>query len=207
MSPPQDVGDLALLGSAQPSGSGADSTYGMFMGGAENSGYTTEINRTTIGTSGEGEDFGDLTSARGWTMTVADATRGVCGGGGVYSAIIDYVTVAGGYGTIGGGSSSNQIIETVDHITIQTAGTVSDWGDMQQPRYTTTGTCTTGVLNNSQGMILSGVVTSFTSVASIQHLTIGTTGTASDFGDCSVIRRDASAVANNDRVVVGAGVN
>ena len=78
MSPPMTIRDQALLGSAQPSG-GGDSTYGMFMGGAINP-YTKEINRATIGTSGSGELFGDLSVARGWTMAVADATRGVCAG-------------------------------------------------------------------------------------------------------------------------------
>jgi len=219
-------------------------TYGMFMGGHvayPSSGYTAEIQRTTIGTSGSVEDFGDLSVARGWTMAAADATRGVCAGGGVYKDEIDYVTVAGsvggtatpwgadlsasreqagsccnetyalfagGFGTIGGGSSSNQLHTTIDRIVIQTTGTVGDFGDLQQSRYTSTGTPSTGVLSSSHGMIFSGYVTSSqATVASIQYLPIVAMGTASDFGDCSVARLDGGAVANTSRALVAAGGN
>jgi len=239
--PPLDLYDVGFVGVAGASGD-ADATYGMFMGGHAvlngSVGYTAEINRTTIGTSGDGEDFGDLTTARGWTMTAADATRGVCAGGGVYSDVIDYVTVAGavdgtatpwgadlsatreqassccdethglfagGYGSIGA-SGTNVQLETVDHITIQTTGVCGDWGDMQTVRYVTAGCSTTGVLNNSHGMIFAGYITSFVATESIQYLPIGTTGVADDFGDCTVKRSDAAACANTSRAVVGAGV-
>jgi len=215
-----------------------DATYALFCGGHGASGYTTEIDRITIATLGDAVDFGDTTSARGWTMAVADATRGVIAGGGVYSNVIDYVTVAasvggtatawgadlsasreqagsccdethglfcGGYGTIGGGSGSNQALATIDHITIQTAGTVTDFGDLEQGRYGTTGCSTTGVLDSSHGMIICGAGASPST--SIQYLPIGTTGTASDFGDCLTQKNDAAAVANTDRAVVGAGVS
>lgn len=226
-----------ILNSYQFVSASADSTYGMFMGGFGIPHYIAEIQRTTIGTSGSGEDFGDLSTARGWTMAVADATRGVCAGGGVYSAVIDYVTVAGsvggtatdwgatlsaqreqagsccdethglfagGYGSPNGG---NVILSTVDHITIQTTGICTDWGDMEQLRYTSTGASTTGLLNNSYGVIYSGFVTSFVATASCQYLAIATTGSGADFGDCTIIRTDAGAVANNERSVVATGVN
>jgi len=212
-----------------------DSTYGMYMGGHGTAGYTSEIQRLTIGTSGSVEDFGDLSTARGWNMAVADASRGVCAGGGVYSNVIDYVTVAGavggtatgwgadlsatreqgggccdethglfagGYGSPNGG---NLILSTVDVITIQTTGICTDWGDMQTVRYTDTGCSSTGVLNNSYGMIISGYITSFAPTESIQYMAIGTTGSGADFGDCSVIRIDAGACANDSRALVVGG--
>jgi len=219
----------------------ADSTYGMWMGGRQGvpvNGYIAEINRVTIGTSGSGEDFGDLSVARGWTMAVADATRGVCGGGGSYKDTIDYVTVAGSvggtatawgadlsapreqagsccdetHGLFCGGLKNSPVatLATCDHITIQTTGVVSDWGDLQAPRYTSTGCCTTGVLNNSHGMIFSGYVGNYGSDAplpSIQYVPIAATGTASDFGDCLAIRLDAGAVANDSRALVAGGSN
>ena len=234
--PPLDLYDVGFVGVAGASAAGGDSTYGMWMGGYA-SGYTAEINRATIGTSGDGEDFGDLSVARGWTMAVADATRGVCAGGGVYKDTIDYVTVAGSvggtaspwgadlsapreqpgsccdetHGLFCGGLRNGplEVLSSVDHITIQTTGTVSDWGDLEQQRYTHTGCSTTGVINNTHGMIISGYVGALgatSQTASIQYVPIAATGTASDFGDCSVIRKDAGAVANADYALVGAGV-
>jgi len=87
---------------------------------------------------------------------------------------------------------------------------VTDWGDLQAGRYTSTGSCTTGVLNNTHGMIFSGYVgTMASNVAekTIQYLPIATTGVSDNFGDCSVIRLDAGAVANTSRALVAAGGN
>jgi len=234
MSPPT-MRDQALLGSAQVS-EVSDATYGLYMGGhTQTVGYTTEIDRITIDTLASGEDFGDLNVARGWTMAVADATRGVCAGGGSYKDEIAYVTVSasvGGTATDWGGTLSENreqggaccnetyglfcggykgggnagVMESIDLITIQTTSTVSDYGDLSTGFMETVGASTAGLMENSNGMIFSGSQGGVNMPnVRIDHLAIATTGTAGDFGDCSVVRRDAGALANDTRALICAG--
>jgi len=211
-------------------------TYGLYMGGhTQTVGYTTEINRITIDTLASAEDFGDLLVARGWTMAVADASRGVCAGGGAYKDEISYVTVAGAvggtatdwgdtlsenreqagaccnstYGLFCGGYKGGGnvgVMASIDVITIQTTGTVSDWGDLTTGFMETVGASTAGVLDNSHGMIFSGSQGGVNmGNTNIDYLAISASGSAGTFGDCSVVRLDAGALSNDTRALICAG--
>ena len=52
-----------------------------------------------------------------------------------------------------------------------------------------------------------GSLGSTSATTTIQYVPIAATGTASDFGDCSIIRNDAASCASPDRALCAAGVN
>jgi len=210
-------------------------TYGLYMGGhTQTVGYTTQVDRISIDTLDSAEDFGDLIVARGWTMAVADASRAVCAGGGAYKDEISYLAVAGSGGTAtdwgdtlsenreqagaccnltyglfcggykGGGDAG--VMASIDVITIQTTGAVSDWGDLTTGFMETKGASTAGLMENSHGMIFSGSQGGVNmGNANIDYIAISASGSAGTFGDCSVERRDAGALSNDTRALVCAG--
>ena len=126
-------------------------TRGIIAGGES---YVNHMEYVTIGTEGNGTDFGDLTVARGNLAhaCVASTTRGIILGGttGSASNVMDYVTIANtGNATdfgnltqskfdvssahsttrgirIGGSSETN----VMDYITMANAGNATDFGDL-----------------------------------------------------------------------------
>ena len=62
---------------------------------------------------GDAQDFGDLTDASGWIASGASSTRGV---------------MAGKYAS---GSPGN--LNTIDYVTIASAGNATDFGDVTGP--------------------------------------------------------------------------
>jgi len=91
-----DFGDI----STDPSygcGACSSSTRGVFALGNSGSGKILQVNvieYITIASTGNGTDFGDLTTSRGSLAACSNATRGVFGGGTGSSNVLDYVTIA-----------------------------------------------------------------------------------------------------------------
>jgi len=81
-------------------------------------------------------------------------------------------------------------MNTIDYITISTAGNATDFGDMDQNvmRLTGTGDGTTGVFMGGYTSSFGGISRNF-----IQKITIQTTGNASDFGDLTNIKYGGAA--------------
>ena len=101
---------------------GSNSTRGMIGGGRTPdtaSGINT-IDFVTIATTGNAQNFGDLTQARSACSGVSDPTRFV---------------VAGGY------NPSN--VNTIDFVTISTTGDAIDFGDLTYGR-NRSGSCSNG---------------------------------------------------------------
>ena len=93
-----DFGDAAIESVRHPA-AGASETRGLIAGGRSNSGASiyNVIQYVTTATTGDTQDFGDLTTARWETCGAANATRMLVFGGttsGGDSNIIDYVTIA-----------------------------------------------------------------------------------------------------------------
>ena len=84
-----DTPNLAQSGEATPGARG-------LTGGGYAPGVSAEIMFWNIASLSNGEDFGDLTEARGYTGGVSSRTRAVWGGGHTPSAVdtIDFVTIA-----------------------------------------------------------------------------------------------------------------
>ena len=124
----------------------------------------------TIATTGNSQDFGDLTSGRGNFTGLCSSTRGVFAGG------------------------SNPANNIIDFVTIATAGNASDFGDMFTGN--TVASCSTS--NNVRGVIIGGDLqpsNAFTNT--MQHVTIATTGNTQDFGDMLTTGAYRNATSDN----------
>jgi len=201
---------------------------GLIMGGYTTVPSAAAINMIefmTISSSGNAQDFGDLTSARYGGGGCGSSTRGLYGGGEPSKTSIDNVTIASSgdaisFGSLDTGSSyvkacSNQTrgiwgggrnpnsssINVVQYVTIPTLANSQDFGDLTSAR--------TGLaaLSSPTRGIFSGGYThpSPTALNTIDYVTIATTGNALDFGDLLTAVRYSDTVSSGTRGVIGGG--
>ena len=184
----------------------ASSARGLFGGGAEP--FNTKLNLIefiTISTTGNAQDFGDLTVARGSHFGCSSNVRGVFAGGVSPSKdnTIDFVTIsttgdASDFGDLtiaasngSGASNSTRGVfalgqaggysDSIDFITIFTGGNGLNFGDLTQSR-DQLGSCA----STTRGLFAGGLITPTPSVNLtniIDFVTISTTAKATDFGD------------------------
>ena len=151
-----DFGDLLSKFSGVTSC--ASPTRGLIFGGTDPSGSpitgkTNIIEFITIATTGDAQDFGDLTEVKHNTSSLSSQTRGINAGGNP-------------------GSMSNVIVS----VEIPTTGNATDFGDLVTGRQGAA-----SASNSIRGLFASGLTPSDTNI--IDFITIATTGNASDFGD------------------------
>ena len=188
-------------------------------------GYTTaaSANVNTIqyvapATTGNAQDFGDVTVARADGAACSNGTRAIFGGGyaSALSNVIDYVTTAttgnaqdfgdmletgsghaalsdGTKGVFAGGymsTTSNAVVNTIQFVTIDTAGNMADFGDLlaTQRRMAGTSDATRGLFAGGEGP--SNV---------IQYITIANAGNATDFGDLTQAHQKLSGASDATR--------
>ena len=156
-----DFGDL--LSKFSGVSSCASPTRGLIFGGTDPSGspisgQTNIIEFITIATTGNAQDFGDLTEVKHNTSGLSSQTRGINAGGNP-------------------GSMSKKIV----FVTIATTGDAIDFGDMTTVRQGP-GSST----NSIRGLFASGLTPSETNI--IDFITIATTGDAIDFGDLDSVQ-------------------
>ena len=153
-------------------GRGVDSTpgaRGVFMGGYTNtptpSSFDT-IDYINIASTGDAQDFADLSSIMSYGRKASSSTRGIIAGS---------LTSPGSPGVY----SSNA---NIYYITISSTGTVTDFGgDLSNSRG---GSNDSGVSNSTRGIFAGGLTTGPTTFYStIDYVTIASTGDAKDFGD------------------------
>ena len=159
-----DFGDLTL---AKRQGASVSSpTRGIYAGGFDDTNRINNIEFITIASAGNASDFGDLTVIRQEPAGASDNTRGV---------------FAGGYNTTPSATRYN----TIDYITIASAGNATDFGDLPSARDSATGTS-----NNTRGVFAGFNDGGNTNL--MAFVTIQTTGNASDFGDLLTKRSGVS---------------
>ena len=132
------------------------STRGLIGGGYISPTGTNNIEFLTIATTGDSQDFGDLTQGRNNLTGLSSGTRGV----------------------FAGGTNPSNLI--MDFVTIASAGNATDFGDMIDAN----SGAMSSTSNNIRGVIAGGdqqPANYF--VNTMQHITIATTGNAQDFGD------------------------
>ena len=180
-----DFGDLTALSDGLGGASNGTNERGVFspIGG---DGLSDVIEYITINSIGNSTNFGDLTVLRGNLSSTSNGTneRGVfCGG-----AIID----------------SPFYVDTIDYITINSAGNATDFGNLLEVKETT-GATSNGT--NERG-VSGGGVTTGALLNVIEYITISSIGNSADFGDLTVARQGTSSTSNgtNDRGVWGGGV-
>ena len=152
----QDFGDLTGTREA-PSGNVNSPTRGIFTGGdsAGDGSYANNIDFITIATTGNAQDFADLSIGRGIAAGLSSATRGLIGTGQVSPATTS---------------------ATIDFLTIPTTGNAQDFGDCTIARYGrgSTTDCIRGVFAGGNGPALTNT---------LDYVNISTQGDAVDFGD------------------------
>ena len=205
---------------------------GVFVLGHTGSAFTSQIDYFDITTSGNAQDFGDLSEQRN-PNPVGSSSR-CCFGGGVAPpnrvVTIDYITTsttgnATDFGDLSVGknqmsNSSNGIrglfvggydqggsptynYNVIEYITIATTGNVTDFGDT-----TTPGTDACGLSNGTYGLHCGGygrVSGTNTYKKNIDKVTIATTGNATNFGNLSSEITTGNGVSDDTRGVIGGG--
>jgi hypothetical protein len=155
-----------------------------------------------ITTTGNSEDFGDMTTNGEYPGVVASSTRAVRGGDVQTTNVMDFVTIAtrgnatdfgdlieqsngsmagcgsSTRGLIGGGNISTGHTDVIQYITIATVGNAIDFGNLSAARSNLASFSST-----TRGVWAGGNPTGASTSNVIDYVTIATTGNASDFGD------------------------
>ena len=216
-----DFGDIVQDGTKTSGTTSISNNTRGFVAGGESS-YTDRIAYVTIDTLGNTTDFGNLTASRKNLGSTNNDTRAVFIGGEGSQGTMDYITMAntplsnattfgtltsGSYsmanglisnGTrgvfgIGGGTSSGGYNNIIEYITIATTGNSTDFGNLTEGR--------SGQGQSSsatRGLLAGGKYTSGSSSvrATIDYITIDTTGNATDFGDLTQARSSLSGLSD-----------
>jgi len=194
--------------------------------GHEGSSYQDLIGYITTSTTGNAQDFGNLTFKRYALSALSNGTRGVwCDGqgGDGYSNIMDYVTIAttgnaadlgdttfagraifcaanNGRGLIGGGWDGGGT-DRIEYMNPATLGNARDFGNMLSTLYGYNA-ASTGV-NMTRAVYTGGRAPSQTNV--MGYMTIDTTGNATDFGDMHSARDGHGCCTNDTRMLSTGG--
>ena len=142
-------------------------TRGVTNGINENPQWQEHMDFFNIATTGNGQDFGDMSADNFGTGSTASTTRGI---------------IFGGYGGSAQNSSNNQI----EFVTIASQGNTQDFGDMTDGR---SNTCVSG---NQTRAVSVGGATGSGNTNIMDFVTIATTGNAVDFGDMTAATNNSS---------------
>jgi hypothetical protein len=166
----QDFGNLT---SARGYGAACSSSIrGFFIGGIDTSTspvYTAQvIDYVTISTTGNGQDFGDMSSTKYDLGALSNSVRGCIGGKHSYN-------------------------NTIDFFTLSTLGDVQDFGDLSgNTRSPATSSSPT------RGLFIGGErnLSPNQPVDVIDYITIAATGNAVDFGDLAAVKKESDGTSN-----------
>ena len=209
-----------------PGGTTAESNRGrgLFMGGYSTPNYKTTIDYVQIQTTGNAQEFGDLSATGGGEGSpCASSTRAIQGGGSLVKTM-EYVTIAttsnvtnfgeltvarrslaaisnNTRGCWAGGTTNPAMSQVIDYVTIATTGDAQDFGDLITPMREQG-----GASSSTRGLIAGG----FTSPAfldTIEYITIASAGAALDYANLSVERSSVSGTSNGTRGIFVGGSN
>lgn len=206
-----------------PNFAGVDATSarGLFAGGYTVPSVTNVIEYITISSTGNSQDFGDLTTARQDAHSSASPVRGVFATSGANT--LDYVTIAStgnaqdfgdatrkdyssatGNSTRGvyGGGNFPTRINTIEYITIANPGIAVDFGDLTTAR-AALGACSSPTRAVFGGGYTGGGQTG--SVNTIDYITTSTTGNAVSFGSLTTAKWFVTACSNSTRGLFAGG--
>jgi len=163
-------------------------TRGVIAGGygsQANSYGADTVQYITITSPGNATDFGDLTRRTYYHASHSDGSRMV----------------------IGGGSTGGSYVNNIEYLTIGSAGNGTDFGDMTEARgiLAGAGDATRTLFSGGNGTTNTGAPSNRTESKTIDYVTTGTAGNATDFGDMSYWRDYLTATADATRTVIGGG--
>jgi hypothetical protein len=207
-SPPLTTSDLGILAGGQDAGSSNVNT----------------IQYVFIATTGNANDFGDLTVVGSYMGMTSSSTRAVFMGGLSRYRTMDFVEMATAgnatdfgdislttsdyelnaagndtRGVIVGLKNTNSPVSQMDYITIASTGDSSDFGDLTQTRGSI------GTAGSTTRQVMAGGRNVGTYYNRIDYITIASTGNATDFGDLQLAKQGVSAVSSSTRACFGGG--
>ena len=214
--------DTPALGTSSDTGAGA---RGLFGGGAPGAGINT-IEYVNISSTGNAQDFGDLTVARRDLAALSSSIRG-CWIGGIVSVatnVIDYITISStgnalDFGDLiqpgrgksgcsnstrgvfsGGNNDSSPLINynVIEYLTISSTGNTQDFGDL-----IISASNRSSCSSPTRGLFGGG--SSPTNINAIEYVTISTLGNAQDFGDLTAAKFASGGCSNSTRGLFGGG--
>jgi len=226
-----DFGDLS---SARGGCAGLASATRGVVGGGLTTGFSTSgsdfIDYITIGSTGNGTDFGNLSVSRNSLGACNSATRGIffggrTGTGATGTNTIDYITIGStgdatdfgdattGFWAVAGTSSSTRGVfggdydyqDYIDYITIASTGDATDFGNLSLGRHGM------GAFSNGTRACFGGGTNTDTSLSVrgaqeiIDYITIASTGNATDFGDLTERRKMLTGVSSSTRGIFAGG--
>ena len=167
----KDFGDIQNMNGQLGQNNGVSSPTRGIAGGSYISpgAYVNTIEYVTIMSTGSFVEFGDLTSARGRTGGIHNATRGIFTDG-----------------------FAPAVTNVIDYVTIATQGNATDFGD-QLYGAASLACCSSSTRGTGAGGYNPS---SPTIINTIGYLEISTTGNMTDFGDLSVTRGQARGISN-----------
>ena len=168
-----DFGDQGIDDNLSRPAGLASPTRGIVSGGYGPSPYpqSNTIEYITIATTGNGQDFGDLTFGHSGHFGLSNTTRGVFAKGYTFP------------------SPATTYYNTIEYITIASTGNATDFGDA-------TNSVTQGYshASHTRGVFAAGTAAS--DINTIDYITIATTGNAQDFGDTHSATRGGSGTSD-----------
>ena len=196
----------------------------LWMGGYAPSNYRTMIDFVNIQSTGNAQDFGELSqTSLGEGSECSSSTRAIQGGGSLVN-LMEFVTIADTSNTTdfgdltvsrrsldalsndtrgiwAGGTTNPAMSDVIDFATIATAGNATDFGNLTVGRRNvgTVASPTRGVF--AGGNPGSGPLTDDT----MDYITIGSAGNAIDFGNLSSTYRESAGCSNGTRGVFNVG--
>jgi len=191
---------------------------GVFAGGYAPSPISGQnvIEYITISSTGNGVDFGDITTTgtgRYHNSSGSDKTRGVIAGGQTINNI-EYITIsstgnAQDFGDLqnptrnpgavssstrtifAGGQNAPTFFNIIDYITTQSTGNSVSFGTLTQARMSVVNTAN----SSTRGVFAGGYTPTYQNT--IDYVTMSTLGNATDFGDLTTIRIYGSGIVSN----------
>ena len=214
-----DFGDLidprTLFGGMTSS----NTTRALFHSAEEPGSNPTDIDSITMASQGNASDHGDLTIGKGYGAATSNGIWAISAGGNTVIDVIDYGTIAatGNFADFGdltvarnaligicsptrgvfaggtdGSSPTPATKNTIDYITINSAGDATDFGDL-------TGTAAyMGVACNATRGFFMGSHTAISTKDGdgMEYITFASTGNGTDFGDLLVASRAGANACN-----------
>lgn len=170
-----DFGDLTVGRYSLSATSNGTNDTGIFGGGnIKGSSVINTIDQVTISSPGNATNFGDLTGASYGLAATSNGTSDT----GIFGA--------------GVRTHNGAAINTIDQVTISSAGNATDFGDLNGVNYnigaTSNGTNDTGIFGGG------GVGGSY--LNRIDQVTISSPGNATDFGDLTDVKYKPAATSN-----------
>ena len=159
---------------------------GVFMGGQTlnpGSSDLSSMEYINISSLGNGVNFGEMSEDKQYTAGASSSTRGL---------------IAGGFNP---GASPSSVVDTIEYITIASAGDSIDFGNLSDARGEFD-----GCGSSTRGLFMGGEDNPFANMNIIDYVEFATLGNALDFGDITVARRDPACLSSPTRGFCAGGV-